>query len=157
MTFSQTRLLLILLLETHRKYSGEWRRGIVADRYLFSSSRLTLVPLNPSWSFDMAGTMDFPGAHGDEIVRDFLIDNHVRDNTIHGMISRLTGAIEPASDHVWRRRSSPSMGTRSTTLICFGRRNGHRQEKEAQRQEEEGEIQPILGKSHTRHKRYWSR
>ncbi|CAD0048542.1 unnamed protein product, partial [Aureobasidium pullulans] len=41
-----------------------------------SSSRLTLVPLNPSWSFDMSGTMDFPGAHGDEIVRDFLIDNH---------------------------------------------------------------------------------
>ncbi|CAD0032114.1 unnamed protein product [Aureobasidium pullulans] len=43
-----------------------------------SSSRLTLVPLNPSWSFDMSGTMNFPGAHGDEIVRDFLIDNHVR-------------------------------------------------------------------------------
>ncbi|KAG9762948.1 WD40 repeat-like protein, partial [Aureobasidium melanogenum] len=41
-----------------------------------SSSRLTLVPLNPSWSFDMTGTMEFPGAHGDEIVRDFLIDNH---------------------------------------------------------------------------------
>ncbi|THW03002.1 WD40 repeat-like protein [Aureobasidium pullulans] len=41
-----------------------------------SSSRLTLVPLNPSWSFDMSGTMDFPGAHGDEIVRDFLIDKH---------------------------------------------------------------------------------
>jgi hypothetical protein len=83
------------------------------------------VPLNPSWSFDMAGTMDFPGAHGDEIVRDFLIDNNVCPSTESWKNLRLTVVTEPASHHLRRRRSSPTLGTRSTTCIGFGRRHGY--------------------------------
>lgn len=33
----------------------------------------------PSWSFDVPNAMDFAGAHGDEVVRDVLIDNQVSD------------------------------------------------------------------------------
>jgi hypothetical protein len=92
----------------------------------------------------MAAAMDFPGAHGDEIVRDFLIDNSVCNSIRPWEGIRLIVNTEPASHHLRRRWSSPTMGTRSTTRIGFRRRHGYRQEEEAQRQEEEGQIQPIL-------------
>ena len=44
---------------------------------LCSSARLTMIPLTPSWSFDMAQAMDFAGAHGEEVVRDVLVDTQV--------------------------------------------------------------------------------
>lgn len=36
-----------------------------------------MIPLTPSWSFDMSQAMDFSGAHGEEIVRDVMIDSQV--------------------------------------------------------------------------------
>lgn len=38
---------------------------------------MTMIPLQPSWSFNMDLAMEFTGAHGEEIVRDVLIDNQV--------------------------------------------------------------------------------
>lgn len=38
---------------------------------------MTMIPLKPSWSFDMEGALDFAGAHGEEVVRGVLIDSQV--------------------------------------------------------------------------------
>jgi hypothetical protein len=42
-----------------------------------ASNTLTMVPLKPSWAFDTSSLVSFPKAHGDELVRDFLIDDEV--------------------------------------------------------------------------------
>ncbi|GAB7355113.1 hypothetical protein MBLNU459_g5689t2 [Dothideomycetes sp. NU459] len=41
-----------------------------------NSSRLSLVPLQEKWAFDISGTVEMPGAHGEEVVRDILVDSH---------------------------------------------------------------------------------
>lgn len=38
---------------------------------------MSMIPLKPSWSFDMEGALDFAGAHGEEVVRGILIDSQV--------------------------------------------------------------------------------
>jgi len=38
---------------------------------------MTLIPLKPSWAFDQSGALEFPGAHGEEVVRDVMIDSQV--------------------------------------------------------------------------------
>lgn len=87
----------------------------------YSSSRLTLVPLNPSWSFDMTGTMEFPGAHGDEIVRDFLIDNHV----CH--ILQLLEFAKLIHDH----RTNESSPVARTAKSAYGhKKHNHRQHQQ---------------------------
>jgi hypothetical protein len=50
---------------------------------VYSESRLNLIPINKGingpldYSFDLENSMSFPGAHGEEIVRDLFTDTHV--------------------------------------------------------------------------------
>jgi hypothetical protein len=43
-----------------------------------SSATLKLVALRPQWTIDTVTTIDLPGAHGEEPVRDVLIDEQAQ-------------------------------------------------------------------------------
>lgn len=39
-----------------------------------------MIPLKASWSFDVPEAIQFPGAHGEEVVRDVLLDSQVSNS-----------------------------------------------------------------------------